>query len=83
MTNITRTLADSRSVPNIIGIGPMNRIPQPLVFVPVVWDRIARRIVATKARMNPKITRANPIWVREKSLTFSQPSLNPEIFREL
>lgn len=83
IANSITVFADSRSVPKIIGMGPMNRTPAPRDLVPPPWDLATRRIMAMKARMMPKITRANPIWFNEMSAKpFTAPGKS-EISREL
>jgi len=67
MDSITRVFTDSRSVPKIIGMGPMSRMPAPRVFVPSLADLVARRMTAINARTNPMNTRPNPIVAMEIS----------------
>ena len=72
IASITRILTDWRSVPKIIGMGPMSRIPAPRVSVLAFADLVATKITATNARTNPMITRANPTVAMETSLKVSQ-----------
>jgi len=67
MDSITRIFTDSRSVPKIIGMGPISRMPPPRAFVPALADLVARRITAINARTNPMSTRPNPIVAMEIS----------------
>lgn len=64
-TNVSkiRIFRDSRSVPNIIGNGPMRIIPPPLTFSVFSAPRNANRINATMIMAMPKNIRANPAYV--------------------
>jgi hypothetical protein len=76
IARIIKVLTDSRSEPNTIGMGPMSRIPAPLVWPPAPLPLIARSITATKANTNPMVTSASPMLERLKSSKLSPFSLN-------
>jgi hypothetical protein len=71
IARIIRVLTELRSEPNMIGIGPMSRIPAPLVWPLEPPDFAARNIMATKAKTNPKTTSNNPEFVRNESTKLS------------
>ncbi len=56
-----RNVADSRSVPNMIGTGPISKIPPPLArSAPFFPDKIIR-VTAASASNIPAIVNPNPI----------------------
>ena len=73
IARIIKVLTELRSEPNMIGIGPMRRIPALLVWSFESRDFTARYIAATKANRNPAITSNKPAFVRSVSAKFSSP----------
>ena len=65
IARIISPFTESLSVPNIIGIGPIRRTPAARVFSEPRVERNARRIIAAKARTNPKMISMNPTSVTE------------------
>ncbi len=82
IARIIKVLTELRSEPNMIGIGPMRRIPALLVWPLEPRDFTARSIAATKANRNPAMTSNNPAFVRSVSAKFSPLIENPR-FPEL
>ncbi len=82
IARIIRVLTELRSEPKMIGIGPMSRIPAPLVWPFEPLDFTAKIIAARRASRNPKITSNHPAFVRSASAKLSQPTENPR-FPEL
>jgi hypothetical protein len=82
IARIIKVLTELRSEPNMIGIGPMRRIPALLVWPLEPRDFTARSIAATKAKRNPTATSNNPAFVRNGSAKLSPPIENPR-FPEL
>jgi hypothetical protein len=83
----TRTIAnnkiifkDSLSVPNIIGIGPIIRMPPPLVF-PFALFALEKmsRITAKKATAKPTRIKANPAVQRDCPLIILISLLHKEL----
>ena len=60
MARPIRILIVSLSVPKIMGIGPIIRIPPPFVFPFKEMFLISRRSTAAKVTMNPKIMKVSP-----------------------
>jgi len=54
-------LADSRSVPNMIGMGPMKRIPPPLTRLSPFFPDVIIRMIVAKTTNNPITVSPNPI----------------------
>ncbi len=65
IARIISPFTESLSVPNIIGIGPISRTPAARVLPELRVERNARRIIAAKARTNPKMISMNPTSVTE------------------
>ena len=55
------TLTESRSVPNMIGTGPMKRIPPPLTRLSLFFPDMIIRMIAANATNNPVTVSPNPI----------------------
>jgi len=65
IARIITPFRESLSLPNIMGIGPIRRTPALRAFPELPADRNARRIIAAKARINPKTISTNPISVTD------------------
>jgi len=61
MASKMMTLTDSRSVPNMIGIGPMKRIPPPLTRLSLFFPDMIVRMIAANATKKPVTVSPNPI----------------------
>jgi len=61
MASKMTTLTDSRPVPNMIGIGPMKRIPPPLILLSLFFPDMSIRMIAANATNNPITVSPNPI----------------------
>ena len=82
IARVIKVLTALRSEPNIMGIGPMRRIPALLVWPFDPRDFTAKNIAAIKANRNPAMISNNPAFVRNVSAKFSSPLENPR-FPEL
>jgi hypothetical protein len=71
IARIIKVLTESRSEPSTIGMGPMSRMPAPLVWPPVPLPLSARSITATKANTNPMMTSTSPRLERLNSSKLS------------